>query len=143
MKCAWLNRSYETGPFSGHLFRAVQFYSDTNSWPVPNSFLLCHPWMQFAERVLFYLLFKFFKKFTFIFQLHYAACGILAHQRGIKPMPPALEAWSLNHRTIREVPYTAFLQVFGTDENTRLVEITLPGGRHVGGGEYAMNSLSS
>lgn len=104
MKCAWLNRSYETGPFSGHLFRAVQFYSDTNSWPVPNSFLLCHPWMQFAERVLFYLLFKFFKKFTFIFQLHNAACGILAHQRGIKPMPPALEAWSLKHWSTREVP---------------------------------------
>ena len=55
-------------------------------------------------RVLFYLLFKFFKKFTFIFQLHYAACGILAHQRGIKPMPPALEAWSLKHWSTREVP---------------------------------------
>lgn len=40
MKCAWLNRSYETGPFSGHLFRAVKFYSDTNSWPVLTPF--CH-----------------------------------------------------------------------------------------------------
>ena len=31
------------------------------------------------------------------------ACGILVPQPGIKPMPPALEAQSLNHWTTREV----------------------------------------
>ena len=28
---------------------------------------------------------------------------------GIKPMPPALEAWSLNHWTTREIPINFFL----------------------------------
>ena len=32
------------------------------------------------------------------------ACGILIPQPGIKPLPPALEACSLNHWTTREVP---------------------------------------
>ncbi|CAM9420314.1 unnamed protein product [Rangifer tarandus platyrhynchus] len=31
------------------------------------------------------------------------ARGILTLQPGIKPMPPAVEAWSLNHWTTREV----------------------------------------
>ena len=38
------------------------------------------------------------------FWLHRAACGILVHRRGIEPMPPAVEAQSLNHWTAREVP---------------------------------------
>ena len=32
------------------------------------------------------------------------ACRILVPQPGIKPVPPAVEAWSLNHWTAREVP---------------------------------------
>ena len=32
------------------------------------------------------------------------ACGILVLQPGIEPVPPAVEAWSLNHWTSREVP---------------------------------------
>ena len=32
------------------------------------------------------------------------ACGILVHQPGIEPVPPAVEAWSPNHWTAREVP---------------------------------------
>ena len=31
------------------------------------------------------------------------ACGILAPRTGVKPVPLALEAWSLNHCTTREV----------------------------------------
>ena len=31
-------------------------------------------------------------------------CGILVPWPGIRPVPPALEAWSLNHWTAREVP---------------------------------------
>ena len=30
--------------------------------------------------------------------------GIIVPQPGIEPMPPAVEAWSLNHWTAREVP---------------------------------------
>ena len=32
------------------------------------------------------------------------ACRILAPQSGVKPGLPALEAWSLNHWTARDVP---------------------------------------
>ena len=32
------------------------------------------------------------------------ACGILVPGPGIEPAPPALEAWSPNHWTTREVP---------------------------------------
>ena len=35
------------------------------------------------------------------------ACGILVPQPGIEPVPPALEAQSLNHWTTREVPRVA------------------------------------
>ena len=43
--------------------------------------------------------------FSFILAwLHCAACGILVPPPRIEPMPPVLEAWSLNHWTAREVP---------------------------------------
>ena len=42
--------------------------------------------------------------FFFFFWPCRTACGILVPQPGIKPMPPAVEAWSLNHWTAREVP---------------------------------------
>ena len=35
-----------------------------------------------------------------------AACGILVPRAGIKPMPPAMEARSLNHWTASKVPLT-------------------------------------
>ena len=41
--------------------------------------------------------------FFFFFWLHHTACGILVPQLEIEPTPPALEGWSLNHWTIREV----------------------------------------
>ena len=41
---------------------------------------------------------------SFFFGLHLMPCGFLAPRPGIKPVPPALETWSLNHWTIREVP---------------------------------------
>ena len=42
--------------------------------------------------------------FIFIFWPHCKACGILVPWPGIEPTPTALEAWSLNHWTAREVP---------------------------------------
>lgn len=51
--------------------------------------------------------FSFFFSFFFsflIFWLHRAAYGILAPRSGIEPVPPALEAQSLNHWTTTEVP---------------------------------------
>ena len=44
----------------------------------------------------------------FFFWLHCTACGILVPRPGIEPAPPALEAWSLNHWTAREVPGNPF-----------------------------------
>ena len=42
--------------------------------------------------------FIFLNYYLFIL-LHCAACGILVPRQGFKPMPPAVEAWSLNHCT--------------------------------------------
>ena len=38
------------------------------------------------------------------------AHGILVPQPGIEPMPPAVEAWRLNHGAAREVPKLYFLE---------------------------------
>ena len=42
------------------------------------------------------------------FLVHHMACGILVPRPGIKPASPAVEAWSLNHMTTREVPWFPF-----------------------------------
>ena len=42
------------------------------------------------------------------FWLHGAACGILGPGPGIEPAPPAVEVWSLNHWTARDVPVYRF-----------------------------------
>ena len=42
--------------------------------------------------------------FFFSFWLLCAACEILLPRSGIQPVPPAVEAWSVNHWTAREVP---------------------------------------
>ena len=44
-------------------------------------------------------------------------CGILVPQPGIKPVLPALEAWSLNHWTFRGAPVGALLINFYWFEN--------------------------
>ena len=41
--------------------------------------------------------------FILIFWLHCVACGILVPWPGIESVPPAVEAWSPNHWTAREV----------------------------------------
>ena len=45
-----------------------------------------------------------FKNSFLFFWPRPAACGILVPQPGIEPALPAVEAWSLNHWTTREVP---------------------------------------
>ena len=47
--------------------------------------------------------------FFFFFATLCIAYGILVPRPGIEPMPAAVEAWSLNHWTAREVPFWAFL----------------------------------
>ena len=48
--------------------------------------------------------------FVFFFLLHRVACEILVPWPGIKPAPPALEAWGLCHWMAREVQ--GFLYIF-------------------------------
>ena len=48
----------------------------------------------------------------FIYRLCRAACEILAPQPGTERRPPALEAWSPNYWTAREVPPFEFLAFF-------------------------------
>ena len=38
------------------------------------------------------------------------ACGILVPLLVTEPVPPALEAWSPNHRNVREFPISLFLK---------------------------------
>ena len=45
----------------------------------------------------------------FVFWLWLTACGILVPPPGIEPMTPAVEAWSLNHCTTKEVSVILFL----------------------------------
>ena len=44
-----------------------------------------------------------------MFQPHCSVCEILVPRSGIKPVPPAVETWTLNHSTTREVPHKLFL----------------------------------
>ena len=46
----------------------------------------------------------FFCPLFFFFWLHCVAGRILVLQQGVIPMPSAVEPWSLNHWTTREVP---------------------------------------
>ena len=46
--------------------------------------------------------------YLFIYLPHRVACGNLVPQAGIEPAPPAVEAWSLNHWTTKEVLKPSF-----------------------------------
>ena len=49
--------------------------------------------------------------FTFFFPLaSCATCRILVPWPGIEPMPPAVEVWSSNHWTAREVPEVCYFK---------------------------------
>ena len=61
----------------------------------------CLQWSEADDTNLFF----FFKNLKFLcFWPHFTACGILVPWPEIEPIPPALEAQSLNHWTAREVP---------------------------------------
>ena len=66
---------------------------------------LMYTWPFFSPKLTLFFLKMVFYLFIFIFfWLHSVACKILVPQPGIKPMPPAVEAPSLNKWTAREVP---------------------------------------
>ena len=49
-----------------------------------------------------------FVLWIFVCLPHYSVCGILVPWPGIKPVPLALEAWSLNHWMAKEFPVLSF-----------------------------------
>ena len=52
-----------------------------------------------------------FKVFYFYFSAIPCSIWFLVPWLGIKPVPPAVERWSLNHWTVREVPTPGFVKV--------------------------------
>ena len=59
------------------------------------------------------LIYLFHYLFCFIsFWLRHRVCGILVPQPGTEPAPLALEVWSFNHWTAREVPWSWFIRNF-------------------------------
>ena len=81
----------------------------TSEPPVRESHLrLTHPqaytfWIILALATEVFLPCQGSNLFCCLFWSRRAACGILVPRPGIEPKPPALEVWSLNHWTAREV----------------------------------------
>ena len=57
---------------------------------------------------ILYFIFYFYLLF---FGPHCELCRILDPRSGIEPVPPAVEVWSSNHWTAREVPTAVFLKM--------------------------------
>ena len=78
------------------------------SSPVSESFPYPTPTMSTAFSLVHWLKLTFFSAGGWVRGALYMAYGILIPQPGIECMPPAVEAWSLNHRTAREVSKLTF-----------------------------------
>ena len=80
-----------------------------SSYPALFSFSTCYMFICFLKHCFLLPLDcklhenRNFLNFILSFWLPHVACGILVPWPGIEPMPPALEAQSLNHLTAREV----------------------------------------
>ena len=61
--------------------------------------------------------------FFFFFFLGCATCRILVHQPGVKPVSPALEAWSLSHWATWEVPIRTLTSSFRTSFHLSIHQI--------------------
>ena len=65
------------------------------------------------------------KKSPFFFWPFYTACRILVPWPRIKTVPPAVEAWSPNHQTTREVPKNIYLKPMSNILCNTLAEFSL------------------
>ena len=67
------------------------------------------------------------KKYVHFFftSVCHMACGILVLQPGVKPMPPAVEAWSFNPWTTREVPESMSTSFKGQERHVKHMIYTL------------------
>lgn len=89
--------------------------------------------VKFAFVLRFILLFFLFYLFIYLFVFcpHLKACGIFVPGPGTKHAYPALEAWSLNHRTTRKVPKIALSKCLSF--NKSLPSCKLYSNHHVDG----------
>ena len=72
-------------------------------------------WFIFLN-FLFYFYFYYYYHYHLFFGCSGWYAGILVPWPGIKFMPPAVEAWSLNHWTSREIPDSWFLFFYTTTQ---------------------------
>ena len=77
------------------------------------------------QSFFFYELYLFLMCIYFL-AVPYSTCGILVSQPGIQPTPPALEAWSPNHWTTREVPTQPVLPASSRKEPRAGIAKSLP-----------------
>ena len=94
-----LQRERVTGPSEIKVMRRPQSTPTHNMKPLAHVYNTSYSGVHIHTSTHLTLLIKFF----FFFLLHVEAHGILVPRQGIKPMSLALEAWSLNHWTTREV----------------------------------------
>ena len=72
--------------------------------------IICKYFLPFSRLSFqfFFWIVNFLKNLKKFWPCH-MACGILVPQSGIEPMPPAVEVWSPNHWTAREVTFCHFI----------------------------------
>ena len=110
----FLKCSQSVSPVICHSERQSMTFPCKDTWgwhPTTSTYVPALQTVQvFLEICLYFLVSSFFSSaftfsFLFVFRPYHLACGILVPQPGIKPVPPALEVWSLNHCTARKVPH--------------------------------------
>ena len=92
---------------------------------------LCCPWCfplaRSASKFTASLFFFFFlMNCIYFLAVPYSTCGILVSRPGIQPTPPALEVWSPNHWTTREVPTQPVLPASSRKELRAGIAKSLP-----------------
>ena len=80
--------------------------------------------------IIFFLIGYFICLFFFLRGPNPTACGILVPQPGIRPVPSALEAQSLNHWTVRKVPHLHHLKNMSVKMLTWLFKISITESQH-------------
>ena len=95
--CALVNLNISPFPYFIAVFTILQITT------VLEKFLYIPYFKDLSEAEIWFNI-HILNLFSFIFWLCSAAWGILVPWPGIKPIAPAVEAWSLNHWTTREVP---------------------------------------
>ena len=95
--CLWIHKKIT--------YLSTEFYDYTWSVWIPKSFPKLErgrdervPWRSYTNFDLHSV------KVEIVCLFGQAACGILVPWPGLEPVSPALEGWSLNHLTTREVP---------------------------------------